>query len=198
MGEAGTRTRGRTAAASREDVLATARARFWRGDRIDVRAIATELGLGRATLYRWFGSREALIGEVLIGEAEQLVAAARKQARGKGADRLLNTFDIINRGLAGAPPLRRFVEQEPEAAARVITSSTGIVQPRFVAMIAGLIEEERAAGRFASPIDPELLAYAIVRLGEAFMYSDAAAGMRGDVDRLRDVEALLLGVSPAS
>jgi hypothetical protein len=34
-----------------------------------------------------------------------------------------------------------------------------------------------------------------VRLGEAFLFNDAVAGMRGDVDRLRDVEAAILGVS---
>jgi hypothetical protein len=38
------------------------------------------------------------------------------------------------------------------------------------------------------------LAYAIVRLGETFVFNDAAAGMRGDVERLRDVEAPLLRV----
>jgi hypothetical protein len=37
------------------------------------------------------------------------------------------------------------------------------------------------------------LAYAIVRLGEAFLYNDTVAGIRGDVDRLREVEAALLG-----
>ena len=33
-----------------------------------------------------------------------------------------------------------------------------------------------------------------MKLAEAFLFNDAAAGMRGDVDRLRDVEAALLGV----
>jgi hypothetical protein len=30
---------------------------------------------------------------------------------------------------------------------------------------------------------------------EAFLCNDAAAGMRGDVDRLREVEAAILGVN---
>jgi hypothetical protein len=49
-------------------------------------------------------------------------------------------------------------------------------------------------GRYDPPVEPSTLAYAIVRLAEAFLFNDAAAGMRGDVDRLRDVEAALLGV----
>ena len=36
---------------------------------------------------------------------------------------------------------------------------------------------------------------AIVRLAESFLFNDAAAGIRGDVDRLRDVEAAILGIS---
>jgi hypothetical protein len=37
-----------------------------------------------------------------------------------------------------------------------------------------------------------------VRLFEAFVYNDAAAGIRGDVDRLGEVEAALLGLAPAA
>jgi AcrR family transcriptional regulator len=195
MGRVGTRPRGRIAAASRDDVLAAARARFGRGERVDMRAIAGELGVGRATLYRWFGSRELLISEVLVAEAERMLAAAAARARGRGAAKLLATFDAMNRALAGAPELRRFLEQERDAALRVLTSSGGTVQPRMVAMVRAVIDREIASGAFSSSIDSGTLAYAMVRLAEAFLYNDAAAGMRGDVERLREVEALLLGVS---
>jgi AcrR family transcriptional regulator len=57
-----TSKRGRSAAASREDVIAAAMHRYLRGQRVDVQAIAAELKIGRATVYRWFGSREALLG----------------------------------------------------------------------------------------------------------------------------------------
>src|SRR5436309_687718 len=95
--------RGRPAAASRQDVIDAAMHRYLSGRRIDVQAIAGELGLGRVTIYRWFGSREELVGEVLVRAAEPLLADARDGARGRGARRLLATFDRFNRGLAGAP-----------------------------------------------------------------------------------------------
>jgi AcrR family transcriptional regulator len=188
------RPRGRPAAASRQDVVAAAMDRYLRGQRIDVLAIAAELGLGRATIYRWFGSREALIGAVLVQAAEPLLADARARARGRGARALLDTFDRFNRSLADAPALRHFVEVERDAAIRIITSGAGPVQPRIVAMIADVIEEEVRAGRYDPAVEIDTLAYAIVKLAEAFLFSDAVAGMRGDVDRLRDVEAALLGV----
>jgi AcrR family transcriptional regulator len=187
--------RGRPPAASREDVLDAALYRYLRGQRVDVQAIAAELGLGRATVYRWFGSREGLIGEVVVQAAEPVLEAARKGTEGKGGPGLLDTFDRFNRSLADAPALRRFVEQERDAALRIITSSGGVVQPRMVALIAGLIEEEVEAGKYEAPVEPSTLGYAIVRLAEAFLFNDAVAGIRGDVDRLREVEGALLGVS---
>ena len=50
------------------------------------------------------------------------------------------------------------------------------------------------AGRYTPVVAPNALAYAIVRLGEAFLYNDAIVGIRGDTQRLREIEAALLGV----
>jgi AcrR family transcriptional regulator len=189
-----TSRRGRPAAASREDVIEAGLYRYLRGTRVDVQAIAAELGLGRATIYRWFGSREKLIGEVIIRATEPVLARARAGLSGKGGPGLLDTFDRFNRALADAPALRSFVESEQEAALRIIASGAGLVQPRMVELIAGLISEEAEAGTYDPPVDPATLGYAIVRLAEAFLFNDAVAGIRGDVDRLREVEAALLGV----
>jgi AcrR family transcriptional regulator len=168
--------------------------RYLRGRRVDVQAIAAELGLGRTTIYRWYGGREDLVGEVLVRAAEPLLDEARAGARGEGGYALLDTFDRFNRSLVAAPALRRFVEHERDAALRIITSGAGVVQPRLSAKIAGLIEDEVRAGTYEPPVDPATLGYAIVRLAEAFLLGDAVAGIRGDVDRLREVEAAILGV----
>jgi AcrR family transcriptional regulator len=187
--------RGRPAAASREDVLALAMHRYLRGKRVDVQAIAGELGLGRTTIYRWFGSRGELIGELLVRAAEPLLEQARAGARGTGGLALLDTLDRFNRALAAAPALRQFVESERDVALRVITSGAGNVQPRIVALITELIEQEVRVGTYEPAIEPATLGYAVVRLGEAFLYNDA--GMRGDVDRLREVQAAMFGAERA-
>jgi AcrR family transcriptional regulator len=193
-----TSRRGRPAAASREQVLDAATQRYLRGQRVDVQAIAAELGLGRTTIYRWFGSREELIGDVLVSVTRPLLAEAGAGARGRGADKLLDTFDRFNRALVEAPALRRFVEQERDAAVRIITSGSGNVQPRNVAMITEVIEDEVRAGRYEPPVEPDTLGYAVVRLAEAFIFNDAATEMRGNVERLREVEAALLGIRSKS
>lgn len=156
--------------------------------------VARRLGLGRTTIYRWFGSREALLGEIVAGELERLVAFHRRRVRRRGPLGLLEVFDRINRSLARSSALKALLEQERDDALRMLTSSGGPVQPRAVACVEQLIEREVAAGAYAPPTDPAALAYAIVRLAEAFLYNDVAIGIRGDWRRLRQVEAALLGV----
>jgi AcrR family transcriptional regulator len=186
---------GRPAAASREDALALGADRFLAGERVDVKAIAQELGLARATMHRWFGTRDAFIGVVLASLAEQRLDAIRRHTPGVGARALLDTFDRFNRELATTRGLRALLAQEQERALRILTSSGGIAQPRMVAAVERLIRAEIEAGAFAPAVAPESLAYAIVRLAEAFLYNDAIVGMRGDTERLREVLAALLGVS---
>ena len=190
------RRRGRPAAASREDVLDLALNRYLHGQRVDVQAIAAALGLGRTTIYRWFGSREGLIGETVAQAADPLFDEARASAKGRGGVALLDTFDRINRALAAAPALRSFLELERDAL-RMLTSSGGVIHRRAVAKIEGFIEDEVRTGAYEPPVDPSTLAYAIVRLAEAFLFNDATAAMRGDVERLREIEAALLGVKLA-
>src|SRR5581483_11233520 len=88
---------GRPAAASREDALALARARFLAGERVDVQAIARELGLARATMHRWFRTRELLIGDVLAAIGEERMRVMRERAGGHGPQALLDTFHAFNR-----------------------------------------------------------------------------------------------------
>jgi|SRR5277367_5370406 len=188
---------GRPAAATREAALALARARYIAGERIDVQAIARELGLARATMHRWFRTRELLLGELMAELGEERLAILRERVGGNGPLALLDSFDAFNRELAAAEGLRALLVSEPELGLRILTSSSGVVQPRMVAAVQALIEDEVAAG-YRPALAPDLLAYAIVRLAEAFLYNDAAAGVRSDNSRLRQIEAALLGLDPAS
>lgn len=165
---------------------------------MDLTVVARRLGLGRATIYRWFGSRERLLGEVIAVELEALIADRRRAVQRHGVQGLLEVLDHINQRLARSTALRRFLEQERTGAMRLLTSSTGVVQPRAVQCVNRLITAEVAAGRYKPPADPETLAYALVRLAEAFLYNDAATDIRGDHARLREVQAALLGADRAS
>jgi AcrR family transcriptional regulator len=191
--ERSTGRRGRPATASPDDVLAAVTELYLAGQRVDITVVAARLGLGRATIYRWFGSREALLGEVVARQLELLVARKRAQVRRRGAAGLLEVLDRVNRTLTRSRAVRRLLEQERDSAMRMLTTSAGVVEPRAVACIQALIEQEMAKG-YAPPVDPETLAYALVQLRHAFLWNDATSGIRGDYERLREVSAALLGV----
>jgi AcrR family transcriptional regulator len=184
---------GRPAASTREAALELATRRFQAGERVDVQAIARELGLARATMHRWFQTREMLLGELLGKLSEERLEVHRRAVGGSGAAALLDTFDRFNREVVATSGLRTLLAQEQERALRILTSSAGLVQPRLAATIQRLIDAEVQAGNFVAPLPTDVLAYAIVRLAEAFIYNDALAGIRGDTDKLRQVEEALLG-----
>ena len=174
-------------------MLAAVTEQYLDGQRVDITVVAARLGLGRATIYRWFGSREALLGEVIACQLELLVARKRAEVRRRGADGLLEVLDRVNRTLTRSRAVRRLLEQERASAMRMLTTSAGVVEPRAVACIQALIEEEMARG-YDPPAEPGTLAYALVHLRHAFLWNDATSGVRGDYARLREVSAALLGI----
>src|SRR5712691_7933296 len=66
------------------DALGAARRKLPRHERLDMNELAGELGVGRATLYRWVGSRDELLGEVLWSLSVSGLAMAREKAKGTG------------------------------------------------------------------------------------------------------------------
>jgi AcrR family transcriptional regulator len=178
-------------------VLAAVTELYLDGQRVDITVVAARLGLGRATIYRWFGSREALLGEVIACQLELLVARKRAEVSRRGAAGLLEVLDRVNRTLTHSHAVRRLLEQERDSAMRMLTTSAGVVEPRAVACIQALIEEEMERG-YDPPADPDTLAYALVHLRHAFLWNDATSGVRGDYERLREVSAALLGIPTIS
>ena len=134
-----------------------------------------------------------MIGEVMVGLVTPLFRRIARDGRGRGGKRLVGVFERQLRALAGDPAFRRFLEHEREAAQRILTAPDGIVEPRVVELIKEAIDGEVARG-YEPPSDPDVIAYAIVRMGESFLYADASRGFRGDFERLRAVYAALLGV----
>jgi AcrR family transcriptional regulator len=178
------------------DALQLARRRWVAGERIDMGALAEELGISRATLYSWVGSRERLIGEVLWSFAENGLAQARAAARGAGADYIVEVVERFARLNASFEPLRRFVEQDAELALRVLTSKNGPVQGRMIAVARELLTEQVEAGRLTPALDVDTLAYLMVRVNESFLYSDVITGSEPDVDKGVEVVRVLLHAGP--
>jgi AcrR family transcriptional regulator len=163
-------------------------------ERLDMRALAAELGVGRATLYRWVGSRDALLGEVFWWRARHSHALSlRASASLSGRDRVLTAYSGFLSSAQRDPSLHRFLAAEPEVAMRVLTSRAARVQAGSLAVFEALLAEEAAAGRLRLPVERSALAYVIVRIGESFLYADVIAGRAPDVDQAVAVVGQLLG-----
>jgi AcrR family transcriptional regulator len=184
-----TRTRATPAAAFR-----AARRMYLKGQRLDMQALATELGVSRATLYRWTGDREQLLSDVLWSLSDDLFEQAKADNPDHaGTQRLLAIYRQHLGALVEAEPLHTFLRQETHAALRILTSHEGGVQPRTVATLAELYREEQRARTFKPKADVTDLAYAVVRLTEAFIYNDAIVAIQpAEVERAAGVVALLL------
>ena len=174
------------------DALHAAR-RMWLADqRLDMGALATELGISRATLYNWVGDRERLIGEVLWSFAEQSIARARAQARGSGPAYISAVIEHYLTALAGFEPNRRFIARDPELALRVLTGNRTAFQQRLIDATAAIIDEQVAAAGYQPALDPATLAYVIVRIGESFIFNDLITGSEPDLTKAVQASRVLL------
>jgi AcrR family transcriptional regulator len=178
------------------DALRLAQRRWLAGERIDMSGLARELGISRATLYSWVGSRERLIGEVLWSFAETGLRQAREAATGSGADYVVGVFERFIHLNASFEPLSRFIEQDPELALRVLTSKRSPVQGRMIAAARELLAEQVESGDLSPALEIETLAYTLIRVAESFLYSDAIAGSEPDVDKAVEVVRVLLHAAP--
>jgi AcrR family transcriptional regulator len=171
-----------------------ARRRFLAGERLDMQALAVELGVSRQTLYRWTGSREELLADVLFSLSDaSFEEAKRETAQLAGAERLLAVFRRHVAAIVSSAPLQAFVRRETQTALRILTSRHGSVNARTIDRLAALYRSEQAAGHFAPRADIDTLAFAVVCLTESFIYNDARAAVEPEVDRAAAVVALLLG-----
>jgi Tetracyclin repressor-like, C-terminal domain len=168
------------------------------GRRLDMQGLADELGISRVTLFRRAGSREALLSKALWLLTQRMlqVAAARWEAeRPEGELHTPGTGRHINALVSRSPGLRRLLDDEPALAIRVLTDPRGQVQTGVVAFIEGLLRRDIAEFGLVTIIEPDALAYALVRMGESFLYADVLAARKPDVTTANRLQqALIEGV----
>jgi len=163
------------------DAFELARAKWLVGERLDIGKLAEELRVGRATMFRWVGTKEQLYGEVISGAFLQTLEWAKRKSSGQGAAYLTQVTHHLLRALVASQPLRRFVRSDTEWAMRIVMSRESPVEQRVIAAVRSLIDGEVAAGHLAPAMDLESLAYVIVRIAESFLYRDVITGDQPDI-----------------
>ena len=181
-------------------IVATAARWIHDGRRLDMQGLADELGVSRVTLFRRVGSREELLSQALWLLTERMLeaAAARWEAeRPEGELHTPGTGRHINAIVSQSTGLRRLLDDEPTLTIRVLTDPRGRVQTGIVAFVEELLRRDVTEFGLVTLIEPGALAYALVRLGESFLYADVLAARKPDVataNRLQ--QALIEGIPP--
>ena len=177
------------------DAFVRARQTYLRGRRLDMQELAADLGVSRATLYRWVGSREQLLGEILwslgelgLKEAEEL-AASRGE---RGVERVVTIYQHFIELTAAHQPLRQFVANEPEIAMRILTSNQGVQHQRFIDYLRRLLEEAAGRGELKLKMAAGDLAFVLNRVGESFIWRNFITGEEPDTAKAEIVARLLL------
>jgi AcrR family transcriptional regulator len=157
-----------------------------------MQGLADELGVSRATLFRRVGGREELLTEALwvLTERTLAAAAARWEAERPEGDLHTNRYPPrhVNAAVSQSKSLRRLLDDEPALTLRVLTDPRGRVQTGIVRLIEALLRRDIAEFGLVSLIEPNALAYALVRLGESFLFANVLAARKPNVataDRLQ-------------
>jgi AcrR family transcriptional regulator len=178
------------------DVLHAARGRFLAGQRLDMAELATDLGIARATLYRWVGAREHVLGEILWSLAERGLVEARAHAdavaRDAGPDWVLQFYTRFMELTASFEPIRRFVDAERDAALRVLTSKHGVQQRRLIDALRTILEQKSADGQLTLRLGADELAFVMVRIAESFIWRELITGDEPDLAQAANVVRVLL------
>jgi AcrR family transcriptional regulator len=179
------------------DAFRLARRTFLATERVDMQALARALGVDRATLYRWVGSREQLLAEILWSLIEPTIERLRKAHGGAGprslgqspaAAVIIGTVRAVMTNAA----MQRFLDHEGELALRLLTTRASGFETRLIALIGDLVGEEASAGRLAAAVPLDDLPYVLVRIMESYIYLGLITGEHPDPDRAARVISALL------
>jgi hypothetical protein len=170
-----------------------ARTWFLAGRRVDMGELAGDLSISRATLHRWVGSRDQLLGEILWSLGEASINASWEHVSGRGAAGVADLITVFVRTANDSKPFRDFLRREPERALRLLTTKASVIQSRTIAKLSTLLTTEIAEGRLEAPLPVPDLAYLLVRIGESFLYTDVITGDEPDPAKAHAAITALLG-----
>jgi AcrR family transcriptional regulator len=163
-----------------------------------MQSFAAELGVNRVTLYRWVGSRDRLIVEVLWDLGERRINRHWADLADADGSRVPEVLRRWTQEILDSVGMRKFLHGQSELAIRLLTLRSGGFQPRLVARVQEMVAADIATGRVVSPLPIEELAYTVVRIFESYIYLPVITGDDVDPDMLGRVLGVLLSTPTGS
>ncbi len=156
--------------------------------------LADELGVNRVTLYRWFGSRDDFIVEVVWSLALRTFDYVEAKVTVQGAERVVAVITGFLDTIISNPGMQRWLGEDGEHAMRLLTGRRTNFQQRLIDAVQGMLDEEDRASKLEVPIDLHELAYVIVRVIESYTYLDLITGEQPEAKRAEPILRMLLRV----
>lgn len=170
-----------------------ARGWFIAGRRIEMQELAADLGVSRATLFRWVGRRDELLAEIIWSVTKPTLASAEQATSHlTGGTRIAELIGHFATSALESEFFGTFIHREPERALRILTTRAGSFQSRYVEYVETAITQEVSAERLRPPLPVHDLAYLIVRISETFIYSDLIVGEDPDPQKVNQAIGALL------
>jgi AcrR family transcriptional regulator len=180
--------------ATPNDAIDVAQAAFVLGERVDMGTVATQLAISRATLYRWFASRDELLEQMLVKLAEEFCSAALVGLDQEGDARVLEYARRLMNATLQFEPLGTFVTREPQLALRLLIGQRGAIHEAISRAMLAVVAESRAPADVVA-LQPNI--DIVVWVGTSLQWATLAAGEEPQTERAVDVLRALLVARPA-
>lgn len=176
---------------TRQAIIAAARHALIASEPVDLGKIAAEIGVDRSTVFRRAGRRDQVVAEALWHTTATLAWPACLAAHPAGTPhRAAEVLRSYVQMLIDEAWFRDFLHRDPARALRILTTSEAPVQGRMLTLVRDLLASEPVG---PADLDPDALAFVVVRVAESFIYADVIAGGTPDADAAYRVFVALLG-----
>lgn len=173
---------------------------YWlKCQRLNLGAMAEELGVSRATLFRWIGNKDLLLGEIIWAVYKPTVMKARELCPGEGVEYVVNVFRSVNKAIFDSEPFGHFLRSDGQYALGILSSKTSSFHGRMVELNTELLNQQVALGSIHPTMNIDSLSYFMIRIGESCTLSEMIIGQKPDLARLEDACSavrILLGGNP--
>jgi AcrR family transcriptional regulator len=148
--------------------------------------IAREAGAGKATLYRYFANKAAVVDALVARENRRFARVLRRavDAEDRAAGKVEAAFVAALEFLRSHPMLNKSLAEEPDILLPYLTLRSGPVVQSGMALFSSVIADGVETGEFR-PVDPEWAAETLFRLVMSFFSLPPIALRIDDPEEIR-------------
>jgi AcrR family transcriptional regulator len=174
------------------DVLKLARRHWLKGEKISIDGLAKESGLSRVTIYRWVGSKDYLMGEVVWSAFEPAMNKVMSETPGTGLEHILEVHRRLMAIILSFPPMQRFILDDPAYAMRIVSTDASSVIERMIQATTDHLKQQADKGHFKLPAPAREVAELIIRINSSIMYSDIISGRSPAIEQASKLDRMVL------